>query len=339
MSGITNQLTGPSVSPLNSQQFIPEQWLQETIAFLQARTVTTEMVRQFTGLLKKGDAFHIPRTSELRITDKVVDQPVSIQANDDNELIIQIDTDRYCAVGFDAYLDLVSSYDIRAEYLRSMAYAIDKDMTGALLGLRAAIMANPLSSIYASSTGTIAGNGQQMNLATFLRARAQLLRANVPANELMYFVDPIQEAQLMTVPQFISVDFINNKPISNGMIGTLLGVKIISTALITENSATGWLNGKDNPEPTPGFTGSRYLPKNEPFLSLPATFTGNSAPVITGLMCHKEWAAMVTPSKPKITQSFENAMQINLMVDRNVYGTKIFRPECAVLVHTSNTIV
>jgi hypothetical protein len=339
MANIGNQITGPSVSPLNSAQYIPEMWLNEIIGFLRARTITAELAKQYTGMLKKGDTFHIPRTSPLGVSDKVVDQPISIQANEDTDLVIQIDTDRYCAVGFDSYLDMVASYDIRAEYLSAMAYAMDLDMTGALLGLRAALQAIPANNIYASSNGALSGNGQQINLATLLRARAQLLRQNVQPQDIMYFVDPIQEAQLMVIPQFISSDFISNKPIVNGQVGTLLGMKIISTSLITENSATGWLNGKDRPEPTPGFTGSRYYPKSDTALSLPATFGGNGAAVISGLMCTKEWAAMVTPSKPKITQSFENSMQINLMVDRNVYGTKIFRPECALLIHTTNTIV
>lgn len=340
MSGFANHLTGPSVSPLNSAQYIPEQWLDETLAFLQARTVTSEMARMFTSMVKKGDTFHIPRVSELGVLDKVVDQPVTIQANDDTDLVISIDTDRYCAVGFDSYLDLVSSYDVRSEYLRSMAYAMDKDMTGALLGLRAALMTDPANSIFCSSTGTVAGNGQQINLATFVRARAILLRRNVRPEDLVYFVDPVQEAQLMMIPQFISSDFVSNKPMVNGQIGTLLGVKIISTSLLAPNSPTGWTNGKGRLEPTPGLTGSRYMPKNDlnP-VSLPVTFTGNAAPVVTSLMCTKEWAAMVTPSRPKITQSFENSLQINLMVDRNVYGTRILRPECGILIHTTDSVV
>jgi hypothetical protein len=86
------------------------------------------------------------------------------------------------------------------------------------------LQAIPANNIYASSNGALSGNGQQINLATLLRARAQLLRQNVQPQDIMYFVDPIQEAQLMVIPQFISSDFISNKPIVNGQVGTLLGL-------------------------------------------------------------------------------------------------------------------
>jgi hypothetical protein len=335
----TNQPAGSIVNLQRGAQFVPEQWLDEIQMFRKARLLDMGVMKFFMSDVTKGDTFHIPRITELASEDKITDQPVNSQSNIDTDFVIAIDTDRVTAVAIDNIMKIVSNYELRRPYLEAMGYALAKDLFGSILGLRAGVFAGGVASnVFSSSTGTIAGNGQPMSLASFLAARTILFENDVPESDMVLMVSPRQEASLLQINQFTSIDFQNDKPLSSGKIGTLLGIPVIRTSLIGANSLTGWRNGaQGNPEPTPGAAGSRYLPKQDAFTALPLVFTGNSAPVHTAILCHKEWACGVSAKRPSVTQSFENAYQTDLMVSRQVYGSRLYRPNHAVNIHTSAT--
>lgn len=335
---LANSISGQPLNTSRGQQFIPEQWLNEIQMFRKARLLPLSMCKLFASDVSYGDTFRIPRISELAVEDKVVDQPVTVTSNLDSEYVIQVDNDKTCSVALDELLEIESKYPLRQPYMQAMGYALAKDITGSILGLRAALYAQTSQNIFVSSNNAISGNGQPFSYAAFLAARAVLFEADVPDNDLCLIVSPRQEASILTINQFISIDYSNNKPVSDGVIGKLMGIDVIRTSLLGANSATGWRNGASGAqEPTPGVVGSRYNPKQETFTALPTTFTGNAAPVHSAILCHKEWAAGVMMKTPRVTQSWENAEQMWLMVSRQAYGTKLYRPNHAVLIHTSAT--
>jgi Phage capsid protein len=337
-------LSGPTLNTTRGQQFIPELWLNEIQMFRKARQLDQSIVKTWMSDVKKGDTFHIPKITELAVEDKASDTGVSLQSNNDTDFVITVDTDRTTSVGIDVLLDAQSQYELRSPYMKAMGYALAKDFTASILGLRAAINNTAAFNVFSSSNGLITGNGTPFNYASFLAARRILLENDVEdgddATGLCLIISPGQESAIMTIPQFISVDFITNRPVKTGMIGTLMGVDIIRTSLIGNNSLTGWKNGfLGAPEPTPGVAGSRYLPKQDAFTTLPLTFTGNAAAVHTAIMCHPEWAGAVASLKPKVTESFENREQIHLMVGRQAYGARLYRPGHAVNIHTTGLTV
>lgn len=332
--------TGPVMNTVRGQQFIPEMWLNEVQMFRKARMLDTSVVKTFGAEVKKGDTFHVPRISELAVEDKATDVPVAVQSNNDTDYVVQVDTDRVTAVAIDDLLEIQASYDIRAPHLSAMGYALAKDFTGAILGLRAAVYNIAAQNVFCSSNGLITGNGQAFNYAAFLAARRILLEADVPEDKLALVISPGQESAILTINQFISIDYAANKPVVTGQIGTLMGVKVIRTSLIGANSTTGWRNGAlGAPEPTPGVTGSRYMPRQDTALSLPLTFTGNSRPVHTAIMCQQEWATAVVSKTPRVTQSFENREQVWLMVGRQAYGAKLYRQNHAVCIHSTGDTI
>ena len=335
-------LTGPQLNTTRGQQFIPELWLQEIQMFRKARMLDLSFVKSWTSAVKKGDTFHIPRMTELAIEDKASDTSVAITANNDTDYVISVDTDRTVAVAIDILLEAQSSYELRKPYMEAMGYALAKDVTGQILGLRAAVNSNANASVYSSSNGLVTGNGAPLTLASIIAARRFLYENDVqdgddiPGGGLSLLISPAQEAAMMLIPQFISKDFIDNRPMATGQIGTILGIDVIRTSLVGANSLTGWRNGANGaPEPTPGVTGSRYLPKQDAFTSLPLVFTGNSQPIHTAMLVHSEWAGCVSCISPKFTQSFENREQANLIIGRQVLGTKLYRPGHAALIHTN----
>jgi hypothetical protein len=339
-------LSGPILNTTRGQQFIPELWINEIQMFRKARMLDKGLLKHWGAEVKKGDTYHIPRMTELAVEDKASDTSVALTANNDTDYSILVDTDRTCSVGIDVLLDVQSTYALRKPYMEAMGYALAKDMTGQILGLRAAVNNTATASVFASSNGLITGNGTPITLAALMTARSYLLGNDVmdgediPNGGLSLIISPQQESALMLIPQFISKDFITNQPMMNGQIGTILGMNVIRTSLLQANSLTGWKNGAlGSPEPTPGAAGSRYLPKQDAFTALPLLFTGNSKPVHTAMLVHNEWAACVTSMTPRFTDSFENREQINLMVGRQALGAKLYRPGHAALIHTTGDVV
>jgi hypothetical protein len=336
-------LSGPQLNVTRGQQFIPEVWMNEIQMFRKGRMLDESIFRSFTSAVKKGDTFHIPRMTELPVEDKASDTAVSIYSNSDTDFSITVDTDRTCAVGIDILLNVLGSYELRKPYMEAMAYALAKDLTGQILGLRAAVNQTAANSVFASSTGTIAGNGTAITLAAIMNARRILLENDVmdggDLGGLTLLISPAQESALYLIPQFISKDFVGNQPMASGQIGTILGMNVVRTSFIGPNSLTGWKNGfQGAPEPSPGVTGSRYLPRQDAFTSLPLLFTGNSRPVHTAMLVHTDWAAAVSAMTPKYTMSFENREQVDLMVGRQALGTKLYRPGHAALIHTTGDV-
>jgi hypothetical protein len=339
-------LVGPQLNITRGQQFIPETWLNEILHFRKQRLLTADLFKAWESDVMKGDVYHIPRVSELGVHDKASDTAVSLELINDTDYTITVDTDRYTAVATDILLDRMASYDVRKPYMEAMGYALAKDVSAAALGMRAALNANPALSVFASSNGAITGNGTPITFASILTARRILLENDVmddaegPLSDVKLVVSPAQETALMNIQQFISRDFINDPPLIKGFIGTIMGIPVIRTNMIGANSATGYRNGAQaSPSPSPGFTGSIYLPKQDPATALPATFTGNSRPVHTAMLVHRDWAGCVMSMKPTFTDSFENREQVNLTVGRQALGMKLYRPNHGVLIHTTGDVV
>jgi Phage capsid protein len=339
-------LNGPQLNTTRGQQFIPELWINEIQMFRQARMLDKSFLKTWGSEVKKGDTYHIPRMTELAVEDKASDTAVTITANNDTDYVIQVDTDRTVSVGIDVLLDAQSSYALRAPYMKSMGYALAKDVTGQILGLRAAVNNTAAASVYCSNTGLVSGNGTAITLAALMTARKYLLENDVmdgddlPDGGLTLLISPAQEAAIMLIPQFISKDFIDGRPMKTGQIGTILGMDVVRTSLVGPNSLTGWKNGfLGAPEPTPGAAGSRYLPKQDAFTALPLLFGGNSKAIHTAMLVHSEWAACVTSLTPRFTESFENREQVNLMVGRQALGAKLYRPGHAALIHSTGDVV
>jgi Phage capsid protein len=338
-----SNISGPGLDVLRGQQYIPEKWLSEVQFFREAYMLNDNFVKTWKATLGSGDTWHIPRVNELSVEDKASGVPVAVQSNNDGDYTIQVDTDRTTSVFIDDLLAVQSSYDVRSIHMKAIAYALAKDLTGSILGQRAGLFSYPAQNVFTSSTGTIAGNGGAFTLAAFLLARKTLLEADVERSEMMLLISPSQEAAMLAIPQFTSIDY-GNKRLEDRVIGSILGVPVLVSSLVGANSATGWRNGTSAaPEPTPGVLGSRYFPRQSVDgvapTTLPLTFTGNAKPVHTAVLAHKEWCAAVISKSPKITYSFENRDQGHLMVARSTYGSKLYRPNHAVNIHTTGDVV
>jgi Phage capsid protein len=338
----TALFNGETFNQSNTSRFIAEIWLPEMMAFREQRLfVPQQFCKVFSSNVKKGDVFHIPQINELVIEDRQIDKPFTLQTDVDNEYTVQVDSDKAVAIGIDNFAEAMASYQYRSAYVKGMGYALAKDVAGAILGLRAAVYNIPAQNIFcttgATNAGTLAGTGAPLNLSALLAARQLLLDADVPEEDIMVAVSTAQETALLSILQSTSSDYIDGRPTVSGKIGSLYGMNFWRSTLITNNSATSWrVRGVNNviaTLPSPGFTGSIYLPKQDAFTSLPSVWGGGGA-VQSALVCSKEWAVAVmqnnmTPKVDRIPQ-----LDIEQILARQSYGAKLFRRDHAVLVHT-----
>jgi hypothetical protein len=334
---------GESFNQTNITRFIAEIWLPEMMEFRAQRLLVPEQIcRVFKSNVKKGDVFHIPQVNELQVETRQIDRPFTLQTDVDNEYVIQVDSDKATAIGIDRFAEAMASYEFRSAYVRGMGYALAKDMSGAILGLRAALYSIPGRSIFCTSgapnAGTLAGTGAPLNLAAILAARQLLLDADADESDIVMLVSTAQETALLSILQSTSGDYISGKPTETGKIGSLFGVNFWRSTLIGNNSATGWrLRGVNNAVellPSPGFTGSIYMPKQNAFTSLPATWGTGGGAVQTALVCTKEWAAAVMQGELAPTADRIPQLDITQIAARQAYGAKLFREDHGVLVHT-----
>jgi hypothetical protein len=111
------------------------------------------------------------------------------------------------------------------------------------------------------------------------------------------------------------------------------GVYTISN--VTTNSLTGYTNGTGAAaQPTPGVVGSSYLPTQDSYTALPTT-GGGTGSFVTALACHPDWAKFATPLEPKIEAGRSLELQMDEVVSTWIYGSKIYRSDHAVLLHTA----
>jgi hypothetical protein len=335
--------SGSAVTKGNVDSFIPEVWSQEVKRELDNNLIFKELVKHhsFGSGEKKGDTLHIPTVYRFAVNDKGANSPVTLQTQTTGEFTMTIDKFKESSFLIEDVAELFAKASVRREFTRETGYAISRDLDNYLLALRADIQGIGTNVIYSTNNGTAGGTFEAFDEAAFLAACQLLDEANVPREGRYLVVSPGQYTDLLTIDRFSSADYVNEKPVSNGIIGSLYGVPVKMTTQIGVNSLTGYVNGAGGVgQPTPGVTGSPYYP-TQPYgsaASLPYDGDGtHTAPggIVTAVLAHKDWAYLAIPRDVKVESSRENLYQADAVVTTLLYGAKTYRPDHAVLIHTT----
>lgn len=215
------------------------------------------------------------------------------------------------------------------------------------------------------------GTPAPLTYAMILAAKQKLDEADIPSEGRKLFISPAQYIDLLSINVFISADFINGSPVTTGVVGTILDFTVECSTQIGVNSLLGYRNGRDGILlPTPGVIGSPYLPDqhgtasaktttsvmdidshtNASYFGLPV-FSGTGATAAdagqtlglfggvnqwaTAIACHPDWLAMGVQQSVKTESSRETLYLADAFVSSHLYGAKCWRPEAAVVLHTS----
>lgn len=283
----------------------------------------------------------------------------------------------YNAYMIEDIVNIQSQYALRQHYTTEAGYALSRDLDNFLLAHRAVINSYPTQRIYSYGAGLLGdgtldahlnGTPAPLSLAAILLAKRRLDEADVPQEGRMIMVSPAQYAQLLTINQFISRDFQNGMPITDGIVGSLFNMPVMMTSQIGFNSDTGYRNGTDGAlQPTPGVLNSPYMPDQHGAtnadtvgsasdISIAGGFRGLPTRSSTGataadggqtlglnagaswhsaLVCHPSWLYYGVQKNPSTESSREVMYQADAFVSTQLYGAKVARPDAAVVIHTS----
>ncbi len=342
-SGLQGTYRGQAVTKQVADVFIPEMWSNEVRRFIDQSFVLKNYVKQipFTG--KKGDRIHIPLVSRAGVYPKLPETPVRLQARSEGDYFFDIDQYKESSFAIEDIVGIQASYNLRQEYTREAGYALARDLENALLALRAAINNIPSQRINNTADGTLAGASKPLDFAAILTAKLIMDKARVPREGRALLVSATQYNQLLAIEKFINMDYRNGAPVQTGIVGTIFNIPVIMTDTIEANSLTGYTNGTGEAlQPTPGVAGSPYLPTQDPFTALPTAFTGANtgaaAEVHTAMLVHKEFAIMGVQKAPSVEQSRETLYLMDAVVMSQLYGSKLYRTDHAVLINTNATL-
>jgi len=356
------QYRGQAITKSTGDVFVPELWGTEVKRFRDQKFLAAKYAKTIPFRGKKGDRFHIPSISRAAVNRKISETPVNLQARTENDYFIDITEYKESSFMLEDLINVQSNYGLRAEYTREAGYALARDLDNSVLALRAAV-ANYSSQVIFNSTGTgagtLTGTPAPLNYSAILTAKTILDAADVPAEDRVLIVSPQQYNALLAVDKFINTWYTNaDYPVNNGVVGHIFDIPVYMTSQITDNSPVGYLNGTGaTAQPTPGCTADTttattgpYLPVQDAFTPLPFINTAGSISLSTynaaatnlryqtALLVHPDWAIMAVQQDPMTEASRQSMYLADVVTMSHLYGTKLFRPDHAVIIHTSNTI-
>jgi hypothetical protein len=336
-----------------------EKWIKQQWSTMVRRELEANLLmRQFIMNLsfpdgRHGDQVHIPTLGKLGVNTKQPSIPVELQKTDTDKMTIRIDQYKECSFMIEdiASIMLDPSGLLTSNLAKEAAYAINRDLESYLLGLRAITHSYSNQVVWSTSDGTngASSTSKPFTIDAFLKAKLILDQNNVPAEGRVLIVDPVQYAQLLALDKVQSMFYRTSAPLENGIVGTLLGVPVYMSSLMSANANNGYFIKPGVNGPTPGVgntTTNQYFPtQGSPasIQSLPTQWnnsgnTGKAAEVHSAIMMHRDAFVLAMLQEPKTEMSRETLYLADAVVTSTLYGARDYRPECAVIIHTNGEV-
>ena len=244
--------------------FIPEIWSDEIIAQYELSIVAANHVKKMSMKGKKGDTMHIPRPARGDASIKVIEESVTLQAPDTDDLPLVVDKHYEYSVHIEDLAETQALSSLRRFYTEDAGYALAKRVDTDLLDLGVgfgdgdpdrdptlslswehsqSFVADPNGiAPYVGNTGTLAPS--ITDKSTIIEMVRVLDEQDVPMSGRCMIVHPIVVADLRKIDEFISADYVSGQPTVSGKIGQLYGIDIyVSTNCpVVENLGAGGRN-------------------------------------------------------------------------------------------------
>lgn len=339
--------TGEVLSRSRIDNFIPQVWIGDIRYYRDSNFFMSSLTKAMNVVGKKGDTYKIPLVGRAGVNDRIPGQPVELQARTPGQYQVTVDQDKETSFGIDDIVMVQSQYDTMKIYTKEAGYAMARDLDNALLALRAAIpTTQQLYRTTGTGAGTAAGTPAALDEGILVAALLQMMEANVPVNECAWVFSPKQVMDLIVLDIIKSKDYDTGNltvgQFNSGRMGTLWNLPVYVSTQITNNTLDGYIPREGaSGLPTPGVIGSPYLPTQDSVVGsgLPRGQTGSEVanPFQTGMLVHPEWACLLKQKNISVTKSFENLLQMDALVTRHIYGSKLYRTDHSVLIHSQGT--
>ena len=297
--------------------FIPEIWSDEIIATYEKTLKVAPLVKKISMTGKKGDKIHIPKPVRGAANAKAADTAVTIIANTEGELTIDIDRHFEYSRLIEDIVEVQALSSLRRFYTEDAGYAlatqIDTDLhsTGTGFGNGGAVVyADTVaetdyahSACFFNDAGTTTAYAIDTVASTdvftdaFFRDMIQKMDDNdVPMENRHLIIPPSARNTVMGIDRYVSSDFVSGQAVQSGLIGNLYGVDIY----VSSNCAT---------------------------IEAAADNTAGTVDTRAALLFHKDAIVMAEQMAVRSQTQYKQEYLSTLYTADTLYGVQVYRPE------------
>ena len=297
--------------------FIPEIWSDEIIAAYQKNLKMAPLVKRLAMSGKKGDKIHIPKPVRGDANAKAADTAVTIIANTEGELTVDIDRHFEYSRLIEDIVEVQALSSLRQFYTEDAGYAlavkVDTDLMNAGTGFgdgtrtqspanTGADWVNSNSYYFNASSGLAAyavdtvTSGDNFTDLGFREAIKLMDDANVPMDGRVIVVPPAVRKSIMGIDRYVSSDFVGGRGVESGLIGNLYGVDV-------------------------------YVSSNCPVIEVAAQNSASSDDTRGCMFFHKHALVLAEQLSVRSQTQYKQEYLSTLYTADTLYGVQAYRPE------------
>ena len=297
--------------------FIPEIWSDEIIAAYQKNLKMAPLVKKLAMSGKKGDKIHIPKPTRGDANAKAADTAVTIIANTESELTIDIDRHFEYSRLIEDIVEVQALNSLRQFYTEDAGYAlavkVDTDLHSAGTGFGdggSIVFSGSVAPTDYQHTGCFFNDGGTTTQYTddtivaadvftdaFFRDMIQKLDDNnVPMEDRVLVIPPSVRNTIMGIDRYVSSDFVSGQAVQSGLIGNLYGVDIYVSA----NCAT---------------------------IEAAADNTASSVDTRAAMLFHRDAIVLAEQMSVRSQTQYKQEYLSTLYTADCLYGVQVYRPE------------
>ena len=297
--------------------FIPEIWSDEIIAAYQKNLKMAPLVKKLAMSGKKGDKIHIPKPTRGDANAKAADTAVTIIANTESELTIDIDRHFEYSRLIEDIVEVQALNSLRQFYTEDAGYAlavkVDTDLHSAGTGFGnggSIVFSGSVAPTDYQHTGCFFNDGGTTTQYTddtivaadvftdaFFRDMIQKLDDNnVPMEDRVLVIPPSVRNTIMGIDRYVSSDFVSGQAVQSGLIGNLYGVDIYVSANCATIEAAG-----DN--------------------------TASSVDTRAAMLFHRDAIVLAEQMSVRSQTQYKQEYLSTLYTADCLYGVQVYRPE------------
>jgi N4-gp56 family major capsid protein len=297
--------------------FIPEIWSDEIIAAYQKNLKMAPLVKKLAMSGKKGDKIHIPKPTRGDANAKAADTAVTIIANTEGELTVDIDRHFEYSRLIEDIVEVQALSSLRQFYTEDAGYAlatkIDTDLHSCGTGFGdggAVVFSGSVdatdyehSGCFFNDNGTTTQytddtvvDGDVFTDAFFRDMIQKLDDNNVPMENRVLIVPPSARKTLMGIDRYVSSDFVTGRGVESGLIGNLYGVDV-------------------------------YVSSNCPVIETAAANSASTADTRGCMFFHKDAIVLAEQLSVRSQTQYKQEYLSTLYTADTLYGVQAYRPE------------
>jgi N4-gp56 family major capsid protein len=252
-------IPGPGGNTGTAATFVPQIWSDEVIAEYEKNLVLAPLIKKMSMKGKKGDVIHVPSPIRGNSSQKVAETSVSLIADVEDELVINIDQHWEYSRMIEDITETQALASLRRFYTSDAGYALARQADSVLFTNGTKLGDGDGTSWVHSQTvmpAATTGAAIPYTIDTVDAANAftdqtmrdalQILDDNdVPMMGRFFVIPPSLCNAIRGIERYNSTDFVNNKGTVNGKIGEIYGVDVyVSTNVpVIETAADNAANG------------------------------------------------------------------------------------------------